>query len=158
MADSTELSPLAEGLGRVPTGLYLLTTRHGDDPIGLVASFVMQVGFEPPTVMVALGAGRDQLSAIRASGRFALSVLDEQSSSLMGAFFSKQGSPFETLAHEDSPGGMPVFTGALAWLDCRISGEHDAGDHVAVFGVVETAQLLREGDPSVHFRKNGLSY
>ena len=76
MADSTELSPLAEGLGRVPTGLYLLTTRHGDDPIGLVASFVMQVGFEPPTVMVALGAGRDQLSAIRASGRFALSVLD----------------------------------------------------------------------------------
>jgi 3-hydroxy-9,10-secoandrosta-1,3,5(10)-triene-9,17-dione monooxygenase reductase component len=158
MTTSADLSPMAQALARVPTGIYLLTTRAGDEPLGLVASFVMQVGFEPPTVMTAVGSDRDHLAAIRASGRFAISVLDEQSSSLMGAFFSKQGSPFDTLDNEDSPGGMPVFKDALAWLDCRVSGEHDAGDHVAVFGVVETARLLREGDPSVHFRKNGLSY
>ena len=155
---TTDLSPLAQALARVPTGLFLLTTRNGDEPLGLVASFVMQVGFEPPTVVAAVGSERDHLSAIRSAGRFALSVLDEQSSSIMGAFFSKDSSPFDSLASENSPGGMPIFTDALAWLDCRVSGEHDAGDHVVVFGVVESAQLLREGNPSVHFRKNGLSY
>ena len=79
----------------------------------------------------------------------------------MGPFFMKYEdgeSAFDHVPHEDSPGGMPILDGALAWLDCVVSGEHDAGDHIVVFGTVENADLLREGDPTVHLRKNGLSY
>lgn len=158
MSAASEHPPLAQALGRIPTGLYIITTRDGEQPLGLVGSFVMQVGFEPPTLVVAIGEGRDHLAAIRSSGRFAVSVLDESSASLMGAFFSKDGSPFDSLDHEDSPGGMPVFTKALAWLDCRVSGEHSTGDHVSMFGTIEAARLLRPGDPSIHLRSNGLSY
>jgi flavin reductase (DIM6/NTAB) family NADH-FMN oxidoreductase RutF len=48
--------------------------------------------------------------------------------------------------------------GALAWLECRLTGEHATGDHVIVFGTVEHGGLLRAGDPAVHLRKNGLAY
>lgn len=157
MTDSSP-SPLALALGRLPTGLYLVTTLQGDRPLGFVGSFVMQAGFEPPTVMVAVGKQRDHLQAIRDCGRFAVSILDGQSAGLMGAFFQKDGDPFDSLAHQASPGGLPVFPEALAWLDCRLSGEHELGDHVAVFGTVEAGERLREGDPKVHLRSDGLGY
>lgn len=161
MTETTELSPLAQALGRVPTGLYIVATRSPEKPLGFVGSFVVQVGFDPPTVCVAIGRDRDHLSAIRASGRFAVSILDDQSSGLMGAFFKGyegDETAFDHVEHTDSPGGVPILSDALAWLDCAVSGEHDVGDHIVVFGTVEDAALLRAGDPSVHLRNNGLSY
>jgi flavin reductase (DIM6/NTAB) family NADH-FMN oxidoreductase RutF len=155
------LSPIAQALGRVPTGLYVVTTLQGGQPLGFVGSFLMQASFEPPALSVAIARGREHLSAIREHGRFAVTVLDAGSQGLMGAFFKRPEpgkSPFDGLAHERTPGGLPVLSQALAWLECRRSGEHESGDHVVVFGTVEHAALLRSGDPAVHLRKNGLGY
>jgi len=158
---STDLSPLARALGRVPTGLYIVSTRDGDRPLGFVGSFVMQVGIDPPTVCVAVGKGRDHLAAMRASGRFGLSILDGASSGSMGAFFKKyEGgeTAFDHVEHAAAPGGCAVLPGALAWLECEVTGEHEVGDHVVVFGRVTAGELGREGEPSIHLRKNGLGY
>ena len=151
-------SPLAQALGRVPTGLYIVTTRQGDAPLGFVGSFVMQLGFEPPTMCVAIGKDRDHLAAIRANGRFGLSILDKQSQGLMSAFFKKDVDPFAELATSDAPGGSPTLDGALAWMECAVTGEYELGDHVVVMGTVEHGAQLRDGDPAVHLRKNGLGY
>ncbi|MEM7307102.1 MAG: flavin reductase family protein [Planctomycetota bacterium] len=157
-----DLSPLALAMGRIPTGLYVVTSTSEGAPLGFVGSFLMQVGFEPPTVCVAVGKGRDHLDAMRASGRFAVSILDGPSSKIMGAFFKKyEGgeTAFDHVEHAAAPdGGPPVLSGALAWLSCRVTGEHETGDHVVVFGEVTDAAPAREGDPSVHLRKNGLAY
>ncbi len=157
----TQLSPLAEALGRVPSGLYIVSTQHGPLPMGFLGSFVQQMGFEPPTVCVAVGKDRDHLEAIRASGRFALSILDDASAGLMGGFFkpAPEGqSPFDGLETLTTASGSIVLTGALAWLDCKVTGEHETGDHVVVFGEVVAGERLRDADPKVHVRKNGLSY
>lgn len=160
MSDA-ELSPVALALGRVPTGLYVVATRDGDAPVGFVGSFVMQVGFEPPTMCVAVGKARGPLEAIRGAGRFSISILDPESQGCMGAFFKKyEGGegPFDHLETSTAPGGMPVLDAALAWVECRVSGEHETGDHVVVFGEVEAGALQREGEPATHLRKNGLGY
>lgn len=157
----TDLSPLAKALGRVPCGLYIVTTESAGRPLGFLGSFVMQVGFEPPTVCVAVGKGRPHLEAMRASGRFALSQLDKASSKLMTPFMKKppEGtSPFDGLAVRKTPGGSTVLADALAWLECELQGEHEVGDHFVVFGRVVAGELLREGEPRVHLRKDGLGY
>jgi len=109
-------------------------------------------------VCIAVGKDRDHLAAMRRSGRFAFSILDAESQGLMKPFFGKDGDPFEGLETARTPGGSTVLEGALAWLDCRVVGEHEVGDHVVVFGAVEDASLKREGEPKVHLRKNGLGY
>lgn len=160
MSDA-EPTPLARALGRVPTGLYVVTTLDGERPLGFVGSFLIQVGFDPPSVCVAIAHGRDHLAAIRANGRFSVSILDGESSGLMGAFFKKyegDEGPYDQVETTAAPGGTPVLAGALAWLECEVTGEHDAGDHVVVFGRVTEGAQLREGDPAVHLRKNGLGY
>lgn len=161
MQDTTELSPVAKALGRIPTGLYIVTAKDSETALGFVGSFVMQTGFDPPTVCVAVGKGRAHLAAMEASGRFCVSILDAASSSVMGAFFKKY-EPGETaldhVATGDTPGGLPYMKDALAWLDCSVTGTFESGDHVVVFGTVEHGDMPREGDPSVHLRKNGLGY
>jgi flavin reductase (DIM6/NTAB) family NADH-FMN oxidoreductase RutF len=152
-------SPVARALGRIPSGQFIVTTQDGTAPVGFLGSFVMQVGFEPPTVCVGVGKARGPLAALRAHGHFALSVLDGDSKGLMVPFFRKDGgSPFEGLATTETTTGCPVLSDALAWLDCSVRGEQDVGDHVVVFGEVVGGGLWREGEPLVHLRKNGLGY
>jgi len=154
-------SPLAQALGRIPTGLYVVTTRHERRPLGFVGSFLMQVGFQPPTLCLAIASGREHLAALRADGHFTVSILDGASQGLMGAFFKKSEpgkSAFDGLELVTTPGGLAALAGSLAWLECKLTGEHATGDHVVVFGTVEHGAQLRTGEPSVHLRKNGLSY
>jgi flavin reductase (DIM6/NTAB) family NADH-FMN oxidoreductase RutF len=154
-------SALARALGRIPSGLYILTTQEDGRALGFVASLVMQTGFSPPTVCVAVGKDRPHLAAIRHSGRFGLSILDAASNGLMAPFFKKLpegASPFAGLATTRTSAGSIVFTEALAWLDCRLLSTHDTPDHTIVFAEVTDGLLQREADPKVHLRKNGLSY
>jgi flavin reductase (DIM6/NTAB) family NADH-FMN oxidoreductase RutF len=156
-----ETSPLAKALGRIPSGLFVATTQGPDGPLGFVASFVMQHGFAPPTISVAVGKGRDHLDAMRSSGRFAVSVVDKASSGVMGTFFkpAPEGqTPFDALTTATTANGSTVLTDCLAWLDCKVIGEFETGDHIVVFGEVTEGDLLRDGDSSVHLRKDGLGY
>lgn len=154
---------LALALGRLPTGLYVATTVAASGaPLGFVASFVMQTGFAPPTLCVAMAKDRAHLAAVRAAGLFALSILDEsQSGPLMGPFLRKTApghTQFDRVKARPAPSGALVLDDALAWLDCRVVGEFDSGDHVVVFGQITAGAILRAGEPAIHLRKNGLRY
>ncbi len=156
-----EHPPLARALGRLPSGLYVVSTLADGGPMGFLGSFVQQVGFEPPAVMVAVGRDRPHLEAMRRCGWFALSVLDSASKGLMAPFFRSLPpgqSPFDDLATATTPEGQVTLADALAWIECRYLGEHAVGDHVAVFGEAVRGGLHRDGDPLVHLRRNGLSY
>ena len=154
-------SSIGAALGRVPSGLFIVTSvdEHGK-ALGFLGSFVQQVAFAPPTIAVAVSKERGHLEAIRGCKRFAVSVLGENDKGLMKPFFKKpeDGSPFDDVKSHTPSGQVPVLDDALAWVDCRLAGEHNAGDHVVVFGVVESAKKTKDGEPLVHTRKDGLKY
>ncbi len=156
-----QITPLASALGRLPAGLYIITTLKDGQPLGFVGSFLAQTGLEPPRLCVAIGKGRDHLEALRETGSFTVSILDKSSSAVMGAFFkpAPEGKThYDGLETAQAPSGIPVIATALAWLDCKACGEFNGGDHIVVFGEVTAGEQLREGDPLIHLRKNGLSY
>lgn len=161
MSTIPDSSPLARALGRIPTGLYLVTSLDQEQPVGFVGSFLMQVGFEPPTLCLAVGHERGLLPSIRRTGRFAVSILDASSSRVMKLFLRRYPlgeSPFDHVEHFASPAGLPVIAASLAWLECKKTGEHELEDHAVIFGTVERADVLREGDPSIHLRRSGFEY
>ena len=53
---------------------------------------------------------------------------------------------------------ISALTGALAWLECELTGEYETGDHVVVFGRVQAGDRSREGQPAYpcHGRKHPL--
>lgn len=158
----TSDASIGAALGRIPSGLFVVTTTdERGEPMGFVGSFVQQMSLSPPTVAVAIGTDRDLLAAVRASGRFGINVLGAGDRALMKPFFREheEGTPFDEVAHSiGADGGCPRLDDALAWVDCRVAGEHRAGDHVVVFGIVERGSRASDGDPMIHTRRNGLRY
>lgn len=157
-----QLSAIAQALGRIPSGLFIVTTTGDSGTTGFVASLVQQVGFDPPTIAIAVSSERGPFQAIHENGRFSLSLLDKPSSGLMGRFFGKLEdgeTPFDGQQMHITATGSSVFSDALAWYDCKLQeSEYNNGDHHVLFGVVEEAGLSHEGEPLIHLRKNGLGY
>jgi flavin reductase (DIM6/NTAB) family NADH-FMN oxidoreductase RutF len=67
--------------------------------------------------------------------------------------------PFDGIATHATPGGLPVLSGALAWLDCRLTHSFDFdADHLLLVAEVVDGQLQKEGAPFTHVRGNGFHY
>jgi Flavin reductase like domain len=51
--------------------------------------------------------------------------------------------------------GLPLLLGSLAWFECRVVGEHPAGDHVLVLGKVIDGKLLDSEAEPMTYRETG---
>jgi flavin reductase (DIM6/NTAB) family NADH-FMN oxidoreductase RutF len=161
MNDGEGRRALAQALGRVPSGLFVVTVRRGEDETGMLASWVQQCSFEPPQVTVCLRRGRAINAWLSDGAAFAVNVLGEGQTALVRHFgrgFDPGEPAFTGLLIERPDGAAPVLADALAYLDCRVAGRCVAGDHDVLIGSVVGGRLLRDGAPYVHVRKNGLSY
>ncbi|MFQ3593083.1 MAG: flavin reductase family protein [Gemmataceae bacterium] len=149
-------------LGRVPSGLYILTARHHDEETGMLASWVMQCSFEPPRLSVAIQPQRRVYGWLTPGAGFALNLLGEGHKALL-AHFAKGFDPgqpaFEGLLTERSETGCVILTEALGHLLCRVENRYPAGDHDLVIATVTGGRLHQlEGKPLTHVRKTGLRY
>jgi flavin reductase (DIM6/NTAB) family NADH-FMN oxidoreductase RutF len=154
--------PIGQALGRIPSGLYILTVRHDGRATGMLASWVQQAGFDPPAVGVAIAGKRYVADWVVASGRFTLNQLPAGSKALIRHFgrgFEPGAAAFEGLALRDVPASAPVLAGALAYLDAEVVGALEPGDHQVIVGrVVAGAVFDHEAEPFVHVRQNGMHY
>lgn len=153
---------IGRALARLPSGLYVLTVGSGDTATGMLSSWVQQVGFEPPTLIVALKKGRPIEARVRREGAFCLAVIDDDSKVLRNHFARgfEPGQPaFTGIATADSSIGVPYPTAAHAHLVCRVRGiVDDWSDHAVICGEVVGGNGRHDAAPLVHVRKNGFSY
>ena len=164
MADESRptVSPLSQALGRIPSGLYILTVTHDGRATGLLASWVQQAGFDPPMLTAAVARQRYVADRVAASGRFTLNQLPAGSKSLIRHFgrgFPPDAEAFEGVALRDEGTAGPVLAGAMAYLDAEVAGELTAGDHTIFLArVVAGAVLDGKAEPLLHVRNNGFHY
>jgi flavin reductase (DIM6/NTAB) family NADH-FMN oxidoreductase RutF len=161
MSDMEALKSVAGALGRVPSGLFILTVRHVAGETGMLASWVQQCSFDPPQVTCAVRRDRAVLQWLTTSVPFTLNVLEEDQTDFLvhfGKGFELGKPAFNGLSVERPNGAAPVLADALAFLDCRVVGRCAAGDHELVMGQVVAGRVLSDGKPAVHIRKNGLRY
>jgi flavin reductase (DIM6/NTAB) family NADH-FMN oxidoreductase RutF len=127
----------------------------------MLASWVQQAGFAPPSVSVAIARGRPIAPIIRASSKFALSIVSNEDKSLMKHYAKlKPGDdPFAGVTTRPAPSGVPILTDALAYLDCQLIQVCDFGtDHDLFIAAIAAGEMLREGTAFTHQRGNGFHY
>lgn len=155
------MSDIAPILGRVPSGIFILTARHGAQETGMLASWVMQAGFEPPMVTVAVKQGRYVGQWLDAGAAFALNAVAEDDKQLLKHFgrgFEPGQPAFEGLAISRTERGTPVLDAAVGFLECVATGHVDSGDHRVFLARIESGVLTRDARPMVHIRKSGANY
>jgi flavin reductase (DIM6/NTAB) family NADH-FMN oxidoreductase RutF len=154
-------SNIAAVLGRVPSGLFVLTACHNQDESGMLASWVMQAGFEPPMISVALRQGRFMTEWLSAGAPFVLNLLEHKQKNYLSHFgkgFAPGEPAFSGLKLTRSSSNVPMLADALGHLECQPKQHVESGDHRIFVAEVTHGHLAGEGEPYVHIRKNGLRY
>ena len=154
---------IGKALGRIPSGCAILTARTATSRTGMLASWVQQAGFDPPTLSVAVKKDRPIEMLIDAAGALVLNLLGENPGPMFKHFgkgFAPEEDAFAGLDTRDVEGGV-VIADQIAWLSAKVVGKHPAGDHWLYIAEVTNAEVDEAPDlksPYVHLRKNGLTY
>jgi flavin reductase (DIM6/NTAB) family NADH-FMN oxidoreductase RutF len=158
---SADAKQLAAALGRVPSGLFVLTLTRGDIETGMLASWVQQCSFSPPAVSLAIQPGREIAGLLAPESECTLNILDDTQTDMIvhfGRGFGLKQPAFEGLAVTRGESNGPVLQEALAFLSLRVRSRHFAGDHDLFVAEVVDGRILSEGHPMVHLRKSGTHY
>ncbi len=159
MADTTS-DPIAEVLGKLPSGCSILTARHEGRSTGLLGSWIQQASFEPLLLTVAVKRGRPLVELVEGSGRFVVNILRSDPKEMFRHFgkgFGPDEPAFEGLACRETEFGT-ILDGALGFLECTVQFRTEAGDHWLYVAEPVSGRMCIESEPYVHIRKSGRSY
>jgi 3-hydroxy-9,10-secoandrosta-1,3,5(10)-triene-9,17-dione monooxygenase reductase component len=125
-----------EVLGHFATGVTVVTGMDERGAFGFSCQAFSALSLDPPLVMMAPSRTSESWPRIEASGRFCVNVLAEHQEVLSRTFATKGTHKFDGVGWRPSPGGCPVLSEVLAWVDCEVEAVHDGGDHLVVVGRV----------------------
>jgi flavin reductase (DIM6/NTAB) family NADH-FMN oxidoreductase RutF len=154
---------LDQALGRLSTGLYILTARKGDVSSAMLASWVIQASIQPAGVAIAVAKDRAIESLLHGGDTFVLNVLEEGNYQPLMKHFLKRFPPgadrFESVATYAAANGSPILAASLAYLECTVTHRLEAGDHWVIYCTAETGRVAKpDGLTAVHHRKASNHY
>ena len=143
-------------MATLAAAVTVVTTVDADgEPRGMTTTAVTSVSLEPPLLLVCAAHESRTLAAIRDSGRFAVNLIEASSSHVAVTFASKDPEKFGDSGWSLGRHGSPVLhEHVLAWAECLVEREIEAGDHVVLIGrVVHAAVGDDERAPLTYFRR-----
>ena len=145
----TELRAL---MRRFPHGVAVLTVDADGERLGLTVGSLVSLSLEPPLVGVAIAKQAAMHELLRNAGGFAVSLL-AQGQDWLAQHFARGVPPialWHGVASREGAAGAPLLVGALGWLECKLAGELDTGDHTFFVGEVLSVELGEAAPPLVH--------
>jgi 3-hydroxy-9,10-secoandrosta-1,3,5(10)-triene-9,17-dione monooxygenase reductase component len=115
-------------MGRLPTGVSVITTRTPDGPVGITVSAVASLSLDPLQLLICVSNHLFTRTALEAHGRFGVSVLGEDGEDLARRFAASRPDKFAGVrtidVSEVLPGGdHAIFVGDVRHFehrqDCR---------------------------------------
>ena len=149
-------------MGHFVTGVTVVTSVDADGrPAGITVNALSSVSLEPPLVVVALDRRRFITPIIHAHGRFAVNILGEDQQSLSDCFAGAPVTPgreaFCGAAWTPGRTGLPLLDGAIASLECTVTGTYPVGDHDLFIGRVDAlANEEHHPQPLLYYRRRYL--
>ncbi len=139
-------------MGQFCTGVVVATACLDGEPVGFAAQSFVSLSLDPPLVALCPAATSTSWPRIREAGSFCINMLASDQQSVCDAFARSGGNKFEGLSWTEAGTGSPVLEGILAYVDCRLEAEHEAGDHTIAIGRVQTLEVVNGGTPLLFFR------
>ncbi len=145
---------LREALGRFATGVTVVTAgTRGGELAGLTANAFTSVSLDPPLLLVCVKAVSRSLGVIRATGGFAIHLLDAEGEPLARRFARSGGDKFAGIDLGFSRFGTPRLPGYLARFDCALERDLAGGDHRILIGRVRDIELTEtRAAPLIFYR------
>ncbi|MYH44047.1 MAG: flavin reductase [Acidimicrobiaceae bacterium] len=122
---------------KIPNALALIGSRSGEERNGMTASWITQLSMEP----VLIGVGVDNTAVthrlISEGDSFTVNLWNAEDTRVFVKFSKPATYADGTLngrAVKEATTGAPVFTEAIAWMDCEVRHAVDLGTHTLFVG------------------------
>jgi flavin reductase (DIM6/NTAB) family NADH-FMN oxidoreductase RutF len=146
-------------LGRFPSGVTVLSTRHEGVDHAITASAFTSVSLAPPRVLACVDTRTRFHDPLLATGTWGVSILSESGQdaaswlATRGREIAHQLDPFPH--HRGTLTGAALIDDALGWLECHTWRTYDGGDHTIVVGTVVAAAVVGgPDDPLLYYRSH----
>jgi flavorubredoxin/flavin reductase (DIM6/NTAB) family NADH-FMN oxidoreductase RutF len=154
---------MEKALGRISSGLYIITARKGDLASAMLASWVSQASFQPLGFTVAVAKDRAIESFMQVGDQFVLNVLEENNYNHLMKHFLKRFPPgadrFAGVRTRPATNTSPILGDALAYMECTVTSRMEMSDHWLVYSTVQDGKVSNpDGITAVHHRKVGTYY
>ncbi|MEM9537299.1 MAG: diflavin flavoprotein [Cyanobacteria bacterium P01_E01_bin.45] len=156
-------SNVEQAVGRIIGSLCVVTAKRDDVSSAMLASWVSQATFNPPGITVAVAKDRAIESLLYPGDTFVLNILAEGRYLQLMKHFLKSFSPgedrFVGVEHTETDDGIPILSGGLAHLECKVEQRMECGDHWVVYSTIEAGDLQdSDGLAALHYRQSGTHY
>ncbi len=136
-------------------GLYIVSTKYGEQDAGCVINTATQVTAEPKRLMIAINKENHTTSLIEKSGLFTVVAFTQNADmDLIGKFgfqTSKDVNKFEGFKYETDENGIKYITEkTAARFTCKVFSKIDVGTHYLFVGDVTNAQILSDDEPMTY--------
>ncbi|MEA5450083.1 diflavin flavoprotein [Leptolyngbya sp. CCNP1308] len=154
---------LEKALGRISSGLYIITAKKGEVSSAMLASWVAQASFQPMGFTVAVAKDRAIESLMQVGDSFVLNILEEGKHLGLMKHFLKRFAPgadrFAGVRTRPATNGSPLLADALAYLECEVTTRMEVSDHWIVYCTVHDGKVSDpDGQTAIHHRKVGNYY
>ena len=141
-------------LGHYASGVTVVTTTSGGEPVGMTCQSFTSVSLDPPLVAFLPARQSRAFAAIQRAGHFCVNFLAAGQEAISNQMASSSSTDkFAGVAWQPSPGtGSPLVEGVIGHVDCTVWAVHEAGDHYVVIGKVVEMAVGGSGDPLLYFR------
>jgi flavin reductase (DIM6/NTAB) family NADH-FMN oxidoreductase RutF len=136
-------------LWTMPSGLYVIGSRHGDRLNLMTANWVTQVSFDPKLVGVSVEKEAVTHGLITEGRAFSVNVVSREDRAIVRKFTKPvevdmvastlNGFPFHAART-----GAPILDQAVAYVDCAVAQAVDVGDHTLFLGEVVDAAFQQD--------------
>ena len=154
---------LQKALGRISSGLYIITAAKGEVTSAMLASWISQASFKPLGFTIAVAKDRAIESLMQVGDTFVLNILEEGNHLPLMKHFLKRFPPgadrFAGIRTRPAENKSPILADALAYLECTVTSRMELTDHWLVYSTVENGKVSKdESITAVHHRKIGNYY
>ena len=133
-------------LGLFATGVTVVTSMSGNEPVGMTCQSFSSVSLEPPLVMFCPAKTSRAWPLMRQAGFFCVNFLSADQQHISNGMASKGNEKFQGVGWRPASTGAPLIENVLGYVDCTIDRVHEAGDHYIVVGRVQQLSL-GDGSP-----------
>ncbi|MGZ5539351.1 MAG: flavin reductase family protein [Halobacteriota archaeon] len=143
------MNVIQNALWKLINPIAIITACYDGHVSGFIASWITQVSFVPPLVMVAMNPLHYTYDLVTNSNAFAINILKADQAELVDLFGKSSGRKVDKFAetlYELGSTGSPILKDCLAFVDCSVMWSKEAGDHVVVVGSIVDADIVLDGD------------
>ena len=142
-----------------PAGVCVVGADAHGDRIAATMGSLVSLSLEPPLVGISVGRDLALHELLRSAGAFGISILRGDQAEVASQF--ARGAPpivlWQGAATRSGVTGAPLLADALAWIQCRVWAEYDAGDHTLFVGEVVAAESGSAQHPLVYIDRGYVS-